>query len=240
MVGIAGGAPTSHNDVRLGDVVVSVPGGKLGGVVQLDSVKRHKLPNGQLDLERIGQMNSPPRVLLGALPEIRRRYNNPKEPDRIAEHMARMQDWPDFQRPTDDHLYRADYAHRGAQNCYDCEDTGLEIRPQRKTNRAVVVHYGTIGTSNSLMKNVDERNDYAIDPVLRVLCFEMEAGGLMNTFPCLVIRGICDYCDSHKNDEWHKYAALAAAAYARELLRVLRPEKVNTQPAWTRVLDKSK
>lgn len=237
MIGIAGGAPTSHHDVRLGDVVVSEPRGKLGGVVQLDLVKRHKSPNGQLDLERMGQMNSPPRVLLGALTEIRRHYNDPRKPDNIANHISRMQHWPDFQRPADDLLYRAEYTHRGAQNCDDCEDAGLETRPQRTTDRAVVVHYGIIGTSNSLMKNVEERNAYANDPELGVLCFEMEAGGLMNTFPCLVIRGICDYCDSHKNDKWHKYAALAAAAYARELLRVLRPEKVNAQPAW---IEKSK
>ncbi|KAK0762687.1 hypothetical protein N5P37_005505 [Trichoderma harzianum] len=51
-----------------------------------------------------------------------------------------------------------------------------------------------------------------------VLCFEMEAAGLMNHFPCLVIRGICDYSDSHKNDKWQGYAAMTAAAYARALL----------------------
>ncbi|PKK43582.1 hypothetical protein CI102_11172 [Trichoderma harzianum] len=28
-----------------------------------------------------------------------------------------------------------------------------------------------------------------------VLCVEMEAAGLMNNFPCIVIRGICDYAD---------------------------------------------
>jgi nucleoside phosphorylase len=47
----------------------------------------------------------------------------------------------------------------------------------------------------------------------------MEAAGLMNDFPCIVIRGICDYADSHKNDTWQKYAAIAAAAYAKELLQ---------------------
>jgi nucleoside phosphorylase len=47
-----------------------------------------------------------------------------------------------------------------------------------------------------------------------VLCFEMEAAGLVNHFPCLVIRGICDYADSHKNKEWQGYAAVVAAAYA--------------------------
>jgi nucleoside phosphorylase len=51
-----------------------------------------------------------------------------------------------------------------------------------------------------------------------VLCFEMEAAGLMNHFPCLVIRGICDYSDTHKNKSWQGYAAMTAAAYAKDLL----------------------
>jgi len=54
-----------------------------------------------------------------------------------------------------------------------------------------------------------------------MLCFEMEAAGLMNQLPCLVIRGICDYSDSHKNKDWQGYAALAAAAYAKILLSVV-------------------
>lgn len=54
-----------------------------------------------------------------------------------------------------------------------------------------------------------------------ILCFEMEAAGLMNLLPCLVIRGICNYSDSHKNKKWQGYAALTAAAYAKELLSVV-------------------
>ena len=46
----------------------------------------------------------------------------------------------------------------------------------------------------------------------------MEAAGLMNNFPCLVVRCICDYADSHKSDRWQRYAAATAAAYAKELL----------------------
>jgi nucleoside phosphorylase len=56
---------------------------------------------------------------------------------------------------------------------------------------------------------------------LNILCFEMEAAGLMDNFPCLVIRGICDYADTHKNKEWQLYAAAAAAAYAKELLNTI-------------------
>jgi nucleoside phosphorylase len=58
----------------------------------------------------------------------------------------------------------------------------------------------------------------------------MEAAGLMNDFPCLVIRGICDYADSHKNKEWQGYAAAVAAAYAKELLLVVPSNQVDHTP----------
>lgn len=64
-----------------------------------------------------------------------------------------------------------------------------------------------------------------------VLCFEMEAAGLMNTFPCLVIRGICDYSDSHKNKEWQ--------AYTKELLDEVEPAKVDQTQAATVAMSKS-
>jgi nucleoside phosphorylase len=50
----------------------------------------------------------------------------------------------------------------------------------------------------------------------------MEAAGVMNIVPCLVIRGIADYADSHKNKIWQEYASATAAAYAKSLLRVVR------------------
>jgi hypothetical protein len=53
----------------------------------------------------------------------------------------------------------------------------------------------------------------------------MEAAGLMDTFPCLVIRGICDYADSHKNKTWQGYAAAVAAAYMKELLSYIPPHE---------------
>ena len=64
---------------------------------------------------------------------------------------------------------------------------------------------------------------------LEVLCFEMEAAGLMLDFPCLVVRGICDYADSHKNKIWQKYAAATAAAFAKELLYFTSAEQVRKE-----------
>ena len=62
-----------------------------------------------------------------------------------------------------------------------------------------------------------------------ILCFEMKAAGLMNQFPCLVIRGNCDYSDTYKNMEWQGYAAMAAAAYAKDLLCRIPPNKVEAE-----------
>ncbi|KAH7173307.1 uncharacterized protein B0J16DRAFT_311083 [Fusarium flagelliforme] len=49
----------------------------------------------------------------------------------------------------------------------------------------------------------------------------MEAAGLNDICPCLSIRGVCDYSDSHKSKEWQEYAAATAAAFAREFLERL-------------------
>lgn len=89
----------------------------------------------------------------------------------------------------------------------------------------IVAHYGTIASGNQLMRDATER-DRLSSELGGVLCFEMEAAGLMNSFPCLVIRGICDYADSHKNKRWQAYAAGAAAVYAKELLSVIPPADV--------------
>lgn len=65
---------------------------------------------------------------------------------------------------------------------------------------------------------------------LGAYCVEMQAAGLMNDFPCLVIRGICDYADSHKNKEWQGYATAVAAAYTKELLLVVPINQINDVP----------
>jgi hypothetical protein len=66
----------------------------------------------------------------------------------------------------------------------------------------------------------------ALKKDMHVLCVEMEAAGLMDSFPCLIIRGICDYADSHKNKQWQPYAAAVAAAYMKELLTVIPAPQV--------------
>jgi nucleoside phosphorylase len=111
-----------------------------------------------------------------------------------------------------------------------CGDDPSAIVPRpKRTNEEdnPAIHYGLIASANQLMKDAIVRDKLAAEK--DVLCFEMEAAGLMNHFPCLVIRGICDYSDSHKNKEWQGYAAMAAAAYAKDLLCRIPPNKVEAE-----------
>ncbi|KAL3456232.1 hypothetical protein BJX64DRAFT_294281 [Aspergillus heterothallicus] len=228
MVGIGGGAPSARNDIRLGDVVVSEPKDGFGGVFQYDMAK---LKDGRF--QRTGALNAPPEKLLGVIPELRRLHADRRKPDRLAEHLQLLNDMPEYQKPAAaDRLYAVGCPHAGGESCDNCDETLIVNRPERQTYRAIQVHYGTIASGNLVLKDSIVRQSYAGDPELNILCFEMEAAGLMNNIPSLVIRGICDYCDSHKNDVWHKYAASVAAAYARELLMVLRPQRVEAIPPW--------
>jgi hypothetical protein len=55
---------------------------------------------------------------------------------------------------------------------------------------------------------------------------------LMGYFPWLVIRGICDYADSHKNKRWQPYAAAVASAYMKELVMAIpAPQVAQTRNA---------
>ncbi|KAH6608258.1 ankyrin repeat [Trichoderma cornu-damae] len=217
MVGTAGGAPTTERDIRLGDVIVSEPNGSSGGVVQYDLGKRVGV------FQQVGHLNAPPSVLLGALPEVKRRHNNATAYGGVDDHLRALSKDSRFRRPKEDWLFLPNTRHLGGKDCSKCDANGLVIRQPRISKRAFNVFYGTIASANSIMKDAVERDAYAYNPETNALCFEMEAAGLMNDFPCIAIRGVCNYSDSHKNDEWRHYAASTAAAYARELLCVVKP-----------------
>ncbi len=126
-----------------------------------------------------------------------------------------------------DRLFRADYVHVGDSSgdsfdgancdatCAKCKESMLVQRPHRKLE-GPAVHYGVIA-SGDLDIECGVTRDRATK-ALGAICFEREAAGLVNNFPCLVIRGICDYADSHRSNRWQGYAAASAAAFAKELL----------------------
>jgi nucleoside phosphorylase len=220
MVGIGGGVPSAEMDIRLGDVVISQPNKTFGGVVQYDF--------GKVTLsvfERTGSLNSPPQMLLSAVARVQ--ANELRGRGKVSEHIAKLNRIPKFQRSKTgpDVLFEAAYNHDGGQTCDACSTDRHEARQPRDSEEEVLAHYGTIASGNQVIKNAVERDRVSAD-LGGILCFEMEAAGLMNSFPCLIVRGICDYADSHKNKRWQPYAAGTAAAYAKEVLLVIPPADV--------------
>ncbi|KAJ6125876.1 hypothetical protein N7471_010369 [Penicillium samsonianum] len=228
MVGIGGGVPSSNADIRLGDIVVSQPTDTCGGVIQYDLGKA--LSGGQF--QRTGMLNRPPKVLLTALATLQAHHftEDSQVLEFISEVRAKMTPRiaANFARPTkEDLLYQTDYDHGASDTCIGCDRSKLNPRLPRD-HKEPVFHYGLITSANQVVKDGRRRDQLARD--LGVLCVEMEAAGLMNDFPCVVIRGICDYADSHKNKEWQGYAAAVAAAYAKELVLVIPIDQVETTP----------
>jgi hypothetical protein len=174
--------------------------------------------------EQTGFLNTPPTILLNAVSKIRANYSI----SGLSGHLPKLTNLPAFVRDNagPDILFEASYDHVGGPTCESCSKERAVDRQPRESQE-IVVHYGIIASGNQVMRDGATRDKVSVD-FGGVLCFEMEAAGLMNKFPCLVIRGICDYADSHKNKRWQPYAAATAAAYAKEVLSIIPSAKVAT------------
>jgi nucleoside phosphorylase len=225
LVGIGGGIPgDDEDDIRLGDVVVSKPTATFGGVVQFDRGKIH--PDGQF--ERTGTLKKPPAVLMANVQRLEAQHR--RIGNQISKYLSEMLErFPDmeeeyvYQGMDHDQLFEATYNHKGGKTCRLCDRSKVLERVLRR-KLGPRIHYGTIGSANEVIKDSETRDKLRTD--LGILCVEMEAADLMDEFSCLVIRGICDYADSHKNKRWQPYAAATAAAYTKELLSIIPAQEI--------------
>ncbi|KAE8134606.1 hypothetical protein BDV38DRAFT_273463 [Aspergillus pseudotamarii] len=178
-----------------GEVPSTKPDIRLGDVVY-DFGKT--TPGG---FKRTGFLNAPAKILQIAVSHLKAKHMRGES--QLSEYILELAHLPTFTRD-----------HAGP-------DERILRRPVRD-QLGPEIHYGTIASGNQVMRDAAER-DRVSAYLSGVLCFEMEAAGLMNEFPCLVIWGICDYSDSHKSKAWQPYAAGVAAAYTKELLSVMPP-----------------
>nr|RBQ94633.1 hypothetical protein FVER53263_07658 [Fusarium verticillioides] len=210
MVGIGGGVPLKA-DIRLGDIVVGVR------VMQYDM---GKTLNG--GFQRTAVPKIPDSTIRTVISNLRSKHelSGSRVPSILREKMG---SYAAYSRPTEpDRLFQKSYPHPSSfLSCDQCDSSKLETRKNR-SSADPSIYYGGIGSANTVMKDSIVRDEVARE--LDVLCFEMEAAGLMDIMPCLPIRGICDYSDSHKSKEWQRYAAAAAAAYSYEFLELWRGE----------------
>lgn len=201
LVGIAAGIPSPERDIRLGDVVVAVPTGNNAGVVGYDLVN--------IEPERISGkqwQDATHPALRSGISTLRARSTLPgsdifKE-NTFLSHLEKFQQTL-FERPASP------------------PPTGFSPNISRESGDCPIVHYGCILSGNKVIKSAKLRDEMAKSD--NAIAIEMEAAGVMNRLPVAVIRGISDFADAEKNDEWQFYAAATAAAYAKQLMLSLSP-----------------
>ncbi|PNS19673.1 hypothetical protein CAC42_7517 [Sphaceloma murrayae] len=249
MVGIGGGVPPK---VQLGDVVVSCPIDQYPGVVQWDMGKAEDGGN----FRRTGTLNSPPSLLLAAVGKLESRYSifGSKIPETLqgvatrlpslAEQFTKpptpeLPSLPESSAPESYSMWWAFLIYLTnvvrfllgysllASKTVSSQATRIS---SAKPTKHPQVHHGLVASGNQVIKDAVFRDKLNSTLGGQVLCVEMEAAGLMNDFPCLVIRGICDYADAGKNKEWQEYSAAVAAAYARELLYCVETVSIQAAP----------
>ncbi|KAM4066702.1 phosphorylase superfamily protein [Hirsutella rhossiliensis] len=220
VVGVCGVVPygPAGEEIILGDVVIS------DGVIQYDLGRR--LP-GRFErkdtlLDSLGRPNIEIRGLLAKLKGLRGRKQLGAA---ISTYLGVLQNEPllaaEYPGAVHDRLFEATYRHVGDQE--PCQQVGCDGNPvprrrlhHDKDDPRPAVHFGLIASGDSVMKSGEDRDAIALRE--GAIAFEMEGAGVWDTFPCVVIKGACDYADSHTSKSWQRYAAATAAACMKAFL----------------------
>ncbi|OQD65820.1 hypothetical protein PENPOL_c005G06642 [Penicillium polonicum] len=252
LVGICGAVPygPSNQEIILGDVIVSEV------LVRLDFGRQYPTGFKRKDTILDGP-GKPNEEILGLIQHWKSQVMAQQLHARTMQHLIGLMQDPRIgtEYPTSpDQLFAAEYIHRHHNGCFECslaesvcatalntscEELGCDQRMhiprarrsghdgQGSPNQRI--YFGTIGTADTVMKSALHRDQLAASE--RIIAFEMEGAGVWDKFNCLIIKGVCDYADSHKNKNWQSYAAAVAAAAAKEVLGQYvshdRPESSN-------------
>jgi nucleoside phosphorylase len=243
MVGICGGVPFGRQmkeDILLGDVIISE------GVVQYDLGRQ--FPNNRFVRKDTPRDNLPRlgpeiRAVLAKLQtEQGRHWLYDKTSEYIRVLRQELSDLVTYPGVTEDRLFKSTYRHKhheplecvicdtndGRDDVCDvairmtceqlkCDEQELVPRVRVSQPSKPLIHFGLIASGDIVMKSGEDRDEIAARD--GVIAFEMEGAGVWESFPCcLVIKGVCDYADSHKNKRWQGYAAVTAAAAMKGFL----------------------
>lgn len=238
VVGVCGGVPfNKHNgEILLGDVVISK------GVIQYDFGRRFA-DHFKRKIAVEDSLGKPNARICSLLAKLETALYRESLEQKISEFLADS----DFGGPVypqdSDKLFSATYRHKHQDVgkcgicasckqitdpvCEDalqstCQQTGCDdaeqVRRQRQNQKnRPMLHIGLIASGDSVIKSGVHRDSIANDA--NVIAFEMEGAGVWDTFPCVIIKGVSDYSDSHKSKLWQKYAAATAAACTKAFIK---------------------
>lgn len=240
LIGIGAGIPSSctggsKRDIRLGDIAVSIPQDGHPGVVEYDYGKYKA--DGTFVLK--GSLNKPHPILISADSALQ--VDEIMNKNQLRKTLKKIIEKPNYARPaSDDILFDETFRHIEGDGCTECLKYAHKRVIVRDIKRAQpVVHRGLIMSGSGVVKNPEDRLRLTRGHT-DAICFEMEAAGIVDEIPCLVVRGICDYADTHKQDGWHYYAAAVAAAYGKALLLKIYGEDVREVDSMKETLNEGK
>ncbi|KAH8698443.1 putative kinesin [Talaromyces proteolyticus] len=243
LVGICGGTPYStDNEIILGDVIIS------DSIIEYDFGRQYpdRFVRKSGVKETLGQPSQDIRSFLNSLQSSRRRTQIQRQ---IACHLKDFRgreerDWT-YPGVSRDILFAASYRHKHYKQCpgvecicidchsiqdpvcelalrSDCQGLGCagqSIQRHRldTDNPETRIHIGPIASASTVMRSGKHRDKLAEDE--GIIGFEMEGAGVWDNLPCLIVKGVCDYADSHKNKVWQNYATATAACCTKALLK---------------------
>ncbi|KAL4863472.1 hypothetical protein BDV12DRAFT_189671 [Aspergillus spectabilis] len=245
VVGICGGAPLTpeNQEIFLGDVVISTT------VIEYDFGRQYpcgfRRKTGVKDT--LGRPNREIRSLLNGL-----RGDNARSElqNQMQQYLHTLQQagsrW--HHPKINDILFRASYLHKHYSHSFptkcpclesdipdqicdgalerNCDDLGcdksqaIRCRGFLETVK-VSTHIGTVASADTVMKSGNHRDEISREE--KVIGFEMEGAGVWDNISCIVIKGVCDYADSHKSKSWQAYAAATGASAAKAFLEYWSP-----------------
>jgi nucleoside phosphorylase len=220
IVGVCGVVPFKLNEdeIVLGDVIIS------DGIIQYDFGRQlpDRFARKDTLLDSLGRPNQEIRGILAKLKSLRHRRQLSAK---MAEYLNVLRQEPELRAEypgsRKDRLFEASYRHTEDQK--SCEQLGCNgglVSRSRLETAGVCpmpnVHVGLMASGDTVLKSGKDRDRIAAAE--GVIAFEMEGAGVWDSFPCIVVKGACDYADSHKSKVWQRYAAATAAACAKAFL----------------------
>lgn len=225
VVGICGVVPFSStkDEIILGDVIIS------NGIIEYDYGRQSSGQFVRMDtgIHALGRPNAEIREVLAKLEVPRhRRHLRAK----IEGYLAVLQSEPElhaeYPGTTEDRLFEASYHH--PDNERSCQQLGCDGKLVSRIRLSAadipprpIVHFGLMTSGDAVMKSAKDRDRIA--SAEGVIAFEMEAAGVWEIFPCIIIKSACDYADSHRSNLWQRYAAATAAAGTKAFLDFWNP-----------------
>ncbi|GIJ83106.1 hypothetical protein Asppvi_001624 [Aspergillus pseudoviridinutans] len=245
VIGICGGAPYPpvNEQIFLGDVIIS------NAVIEYDfGTQGFQQKTGVKDT-----LGAPNRAIRSLLAGLNAKQTRTDFQGRMLQHLHAVREIDEkWRRPsfTDDILFNASYQHKhyGLNSskclCFNsnspgdicnealgttcrglgCSENQICRRRHHTEVESPRIHLGIIASADTPVKSGEHRDDLVDSE--NVVGFQMNGAGVWDNIPCILINGVCDYADSHKNRLWQAYAAATGASAAKVFLEYWRPRRL--------------